>query len=157
MTQVYKIDESKIGAIKKRNLFRALRPLVLVWILVALVVYFTSANQSIEIFWPSIVFGLLILILPVYVGVNRMGKSYATLEITLDDSGIDMKADMLPYKKIRWENLSVQEKSNGTIALIDKSTSKFFRMWKGHGVIVIQPEMKDIDKLLNQIRNRVNY
>jgi hypothetical protein len=157
MMQVYKIDETKIDAIKKRNLFRAVRPLILGWILVALVLYFTSANQSIKIFWPSILFGLLILILPVYVGVNRMGKSYATLEITLDDSGVDMKADMIPYKKIRWENLLVQEKSNGTIVLIDKSVSKFFRMWKGHGVIVIQPEMSDIDKLLDQIRYRVNY
>ncbi len=157
MTQVYKIDEAKIGAIKRRNLTRVLRLLILVWISVSFALYFTYENLGIEIFWQSTVFGLLVLILPVYIGVNRMGKSYATLEITLDDSGIDMKADMLPYKKIRWENLSVQEKSNGTIVLIDKSVIKFFRMWKGHGVIVIQPEMRDIEKLLNQIRNRVNY
>jgi hypothetical protein len=157
MTQVYKIDESKIGAIKKRNLFRVLRPLILLWTLVAFVMYFASANQSIELFWTSIIFGSLVLILPVYVGVNRMGKSYATLEISLDDSGIDMKADMIPYKKIRWENLLMREKSNGTIVLIDKSVIKFFRMWKGHGVILIPPEMRDIEKLLNQVRSRVNY
>ncbi len=157
MTQVYKIDESKIGAIKKRNLMRVLRLLILVWISFSFALYFTYGKQGIEIFLQPIVFGLLVLVLPVYIGVNRLGKSYATLEISLDESSIDMKADIMHYKKIRWENLLLQEKSNGVIVLSDKSISKFFRMWKGHGVIVIQPEMKDIDKLLKQIRYRVNY
>jgi len=61
---------------------------------------------------------------------------------------------MMPYKFIAWENLKIEEKSNGTINLYDKSISAFMRKMYRKGWIIIQPETLNKNILLSELFKR---
>lgn len=74
------------------------------------------------------------------------------MQIILDDEGVETKADMMPFKAIKWDNLKIGEKRNGAVNLYDMSVSAFTRKFYGRGWIIIQPETLDKEKLLAELQ-----
>ncbi len=126
------------------------------WVIFEIPLYYGWGVYNQGTFWLSGVIALPVMLLPMYLANKKLAKSYATLIIGLDESGVEMEADIMAYKKILWKNLMIKEKSNGVIYLYDKSRNKILRWWTGSGVIIIQSEILDRDDLLMQLNSHVN-
>ena len=154
MLQTYKIDQAKINAIKKRVLIRYAKILLIAFLPALLVLYRPNGATPLKHFDPSLFFSVPLILLAGYYGVNKSMRSYRTLEITLNDTGVEMKAEMWPYKQIAWQNLKMEEKSNGGVNLYDTTIAAFTRKMYGRGWIQVQPEMLNLDSLIKELRTR---
>ncbi|NOW98881.1 hypothetical protein [Mucilaginibacter sp. SG564] len=149
--QIYTIDENQLDNLKRRFLFRGVRVIVLLTLFISVFQFLQAKKGETLIIIGVMIFCILILSISVFRATNKLVKSYKTLQIILNDNGIEAKAEMMPYKSIRWENLMVKIKSKGSINLYDKSISPFMRSMYGKGVIIIQPETLNKEMLVNEL------
>ncbi|MEZ2339019.1 hypothetical protein AB6735_25460 [Mucilaginibacter sp. RCC_168] len=149
--QIYIIDENQLDNLKRRLLFRGIRIILLLTLCAGVLQFLQAKKGETLIIIGVMFFCTLILSISVFRATNKLLKSYRTLQIILNDSGVEAKVEMMPYKNIRWENLMVKVKSNGTINLYDKSISSFMRSMYGKGVIIIQPEILNREILVNEL------
>jgi hypothetical protein len=148
MQQTFTIDPSRINNIRKRVLWRNGKILGIVFLFVLIPQLLQHDAAASRYYLQSLLISIPLLGLVVYVSVNRLMKSYRSLEIILNDEGVELKAEMMPYKKIEWVNLEVEEKSNGMINLFDTSIPAFTRKMNGKGWIQIHPEINNREQLL---------
>ncbi|TFF40245.1 hypothetical protein [Mucilaginibacter psychrotolerans] len=151
-TQVFKVDESQINRIARRNFLRILKIAVPIMVLVVARQYFQYKNElniGIIIYMFIVPF---VVLMSMYIGGKKATKSMLTLEIIQTDSGVEKRAEMAPYRQIAWQDLIVREKPNGRLDLYDKNVSAFMRWWNGKGRIVLPPEMLNRDLLLSELQ-----
>lgn len=116
---------------------------------------YSRNNWGLLILSFSITSTLLILIM--MLGVKkRLRKTYESFKLVLNDEGVEVKAEMTPYRSIPWQYLEVKERRNGIIDMYDSRISNFSRRWSGKGWIRIQPEIEDRDLLLNELTKKGN-
>jgi len=158
MQQIYKIDETRVGNIKKRALLRSGKVLLIAYLLILpLFVLQNHGPVLVNIVLPFLFTGLIIFF-SISVAMKRIEKSYKSMQIILNDQGVETKADMMPFKAIEWKNLKIEEKSSGAINLYDMSVPTFSRKFYGRGWIIIQPETLEKDKLLAELQKHAgNY
>jgi hypothetical protein len=89
-------------------------------------------------------------------GYKKTKKMYESLQITLDDNGIELKAPMAAYKRIDWSEAAYIEKKNGDIRIYNTTVSATSRWWTGNGVIVAPREINDRDQLLLSLDTHMN-
>ena len=158
MQQVYRIDQTRINNIRNRALFRSAKVMLPTILFVFIIEYFQTAKRNIIESLIPFLFVVIILLLSIRAATKRIIKSYSTLEIVLNDTGVEFKAEMVSFKQILWGNLKIKEKANGIINLDDMTISAFNRNWYGRGRIVVQPEIMDREKLLDELwKRRTHY
>ena len=154
-TQVFKIDESQVGKIAKRNFLRAVKILLPIFAVVSVYQYFQYKSRHDELIGLYIGMSLffpLFMLLPIYLGAKKATKSIRTLELILNDNGVEKKAEMAPYRQIAWQNVALKEKPNGTLDIYDKNVSAFMRWWNGTGRIILPPEMLNRETLITELQ-----
>jgi hypothetical protein len=156
MQQVYKIDMSKISDIRRKAMIRTSKIFGITLLIIFIARYFSVDHDVfISDLWilPII---LAFLLFTMYRAVGRLVKIYETLEITLTDAGIERKAEIWPYKTIKWEDMQIKQNSGGTIDLYDKNISVLSRNINGKGWIKIEPELENVDLLIVQVRQKLS-
>ncbi|MDB5087780.1 MAG: hypothetical protein JWR09_1774 [Mucilaginibacter sp.] len=155
MQQVYKIDMSKISGIRRRAVIRTLKTFGITIAIMIIARYFSVDHDVfISDLW-TLPIVLAVLLFVMYRSVGRLVKIYETLEVTLTDAGIERRAETWAYKTIKWPDMQIKQKSNGIIDLYDKNVSALDRKMYGKGYIQIQPEIKNIDILTEQIQRNI--
>jgi len=149
--RIYTIDDNQLDSLKRRFLFRGLKIIALIILAIGITQFLQAKKGEALIIGIVMLFSAFIMCISVYRATNKLMRSYKTLQVILSDEGIETKAEMMPYKSIRWENLMVKVKSNNTINLYDKSISSFMRSMYGKGVIIIQPEILNREILVNEL------
>jgi hypothetical protein len=150
INQVYKIDNSQLDKLRNRLLLKNAKFMAGVFLLVIVLRYPQGMGTKISFITFTICI-IPIILLAIYISTNKLKKAYSTLEIVLTQDGVESKAEMMPYRRIIWPNLEIEEKSNGVIYLYDKTISKFMRKMYGKGCIIIQLEMLNKEDLLSQL------
>jgi hypothetical protein len=151
MNKIYKIDEFQLTKIANRAFFRVLRIYGIATLLMFALMY---PQRQFYFQYPaafSYIFGLLLMIVVGFISTRKLKATFRTLEIILSSTGVEVKAQMSPYKQILWSNLVVEEKNNGFIYLYDQTVSSTQRKWNGKGAIIIQPEIQNREALLNDL------
>lgn len=151
MYQVYKISEERLPAAARRTIAAAVKLMLVIYILflVYLVTYlhgsWKPALLSAAVCIPA--YGLALLL-----GYFLLIRNLRTLRVVLTDEGAEF---YMPRnsKKIKWENLSLIKKPNGTTELHDKSISAIIRRLTGDGSIPLIPEIEHYNELLAAISN----
>jgi len=149
--RIYKIDEEQLGKLKRRLLIRMFKYIGFVLLIITTCQVIQAKKGEALIIEGVLVFTSGVMITSALKAVKKIVNSYKTLQIILSDESVEVKAEMSPYKSIRWENLIVQTKSNGTINLYDNSISSFQRKMYGKGWIAIQPETLNKEALLAEL------
>ncbi|QJD97793.1 hypothetical protein HH214_18885 [Mucilaginibacter robiniae] len=151
MYQVYKIDTAKLPAAAFRTIKMAVKLMVIVYVLFT--VYITL---RLKFDWTYVFTGAAVCIpaygLALLLGYMLLKQRYRHYRIVLDDEGV---AFYMPPndKKIQWENLLITNKTDGTIALRDRSKSAIARWLTGEGNIEIIPELERFSELKQTIEN----
>ena len=148
MQHTFTIDQSRINNIRKRVLLRNGKILAVAFLLILIPPSLRHNTDVLTNYLQSFLISVPLFGLVVYLASNKLIKAYRTLEIILSDTGVELKAEMMPYKKIDWANLKIEEKSSGIINLYDTNIPAFTRKMYGKGVIQIQPEIMDREQLL---------
>jgi hypothetical protein len=156
MSQIYTIDETQIGNIKKRFFIRIGKIFALIFVFIFLPQIFIGNQTQLKYYGISFIFTTAMMFFLFNITFKRQIKSYKTLQIVLSEDGVEQKADMMPYKKINWNNLLIQEKRNGVIILNDTTYSTISRRWNGFGRIFIQPEIMNREQLLLDLQAHLN-
>ncbi|WP_413665919.1 hypothetical protein ACEN9X_15055 [Mucilaginibacter sp. Mucisp86] len=151
----YIIDESKLSGLVKRMLTGALKRIGIIALSVFVLQYLSYGRGEFGLLVFSFGITTSFLILMVMFSVKRrLIKTYKSFKLVLDNEGVEVKAEMIPYRSISWQYLEIKEQSNGIIDLYDNRISSFSRRWNGKGWIRIQPEIEDRDLLLSELAKR---
>jgi len=150
---IYKIDEDRFEELKRRMFFYGLKRLSMPFILPLILEYYVIRKQGFPII-PFVIIMLVFMVGIFYVGYNKTLKIAKTFVLQLDDDGIEAKAEMAPYKKIIWSNVAINQKTDGSIQIIDQTVSRFMRTMYGNGLITIPPEIEHRDKLLLKLSGK---
>ena len=155
MQQVFKIDMNKISAIKKRAGLRMLKILGITFAVMMVAGWFLLTREAfINNVWLLPVVAV-ILSFKLYRGLERLAYIYKTLEITLTDTGVERTADTWGYRIVKWPGIQIKYNLNGTVDVFDRNISSFSRMMYGRGSIQIQPEIENVDLLIEEIQRKM--
>lgn len=154
-TVTFAIDKTQLDTLLKRLQYSLFNRIAIIGVPVFVSQYFSYGSKDIKALILSfcITTPFLLLIIS-YSTRRRFRKTYESLKVVLNEEGVEVKAEGMPYKTINWANLVVKEQPNGVIDLFDNRISNFSRRWSGKGWIRIQPEIADRDNLLNELIKR---
>ncbi|MEO3407015.1 hypothetical protein AAFN85_24075 [Mucilaginibacter sp. CAU 1740] len=154
-TITFAIDETQLSSLLKRLQYSLFNRIAIIGVSVFVSQYFSYGSKDLKALVLSFCITTPFLLLIIgYSTRRRFKKTYETLKIVLNDDGVEVKAEGMPYKAIDWANLIVKEQQNGVIDLFDNRIFGFSRRWSGRGWIRIQPEIADRDNLLNELTKR---
>jgi hypothetical protein len=154
-TITFAIDETQLSSLLKRLQYSLFNRIAIIGVSVFVSQYFSYGSKDLKALILSFCITTPFLLLIIgYSTRRRFKKTYETLKIVLNNDGVEVKAEGMPYKAIGWANLIVKEQQNGVIDLFDDRISSFSRKWSGRGWIRIQPEIADRDNLLNELTKR---
>lgn len=149
------IDETKLDSLLKRLQYSAFNNIVIIGVAVFVSQYFSYGSKDVKALILSFCITTPFILLIISSSTKKtFRKTYESLTVVLNEEGVEVKAQGMRYKTIRWECLIVKEQQNGAIDLLDNRFSNFYRRLTGKGWIRIQPEIADRDGLLNELTKR---
>lgn len=153
MSKTFSIDSSQVNTVTNKALFRLLKMYAII-----LAIYIPGRlvidGKNTAMIIPSIAGFVVVMTLVWFLSYRRIKTITAGLEIVTDESCIEYKAPMTPYKRINWDDMAYVEKSNGVIKVVDKTVNGLTRWWTGKGVILIPLEINGRDELINELYKR---
>ena len=155
MTQTFTINQSLIGNLLNRLVMRMVKTYAVVMIVVLIPNVLGQHRKTLPIVVATC-FTVVFLAFPVIVGYKKARKTYSSLKIILDDTCIEYKSPMAPYKKIEWSEASFTEKESGDIKVYNNTVGSISLWWTGTGVILIPREINDKEQLLQLLYKYTN-
>ena len=149
--RIYRIDGNQLNKIRNRALIIGFKLLSFAIILTGVLLYFEWGENNLNFFMWCTLGAIFLLSLPLVIAAKGLKKIYSTLQILLNEDGIEAKAEGMTQKNIKWANMVIKEKLNGTFNLYDKNISFFNKIVYGKGWITIQPETLDIEILVQEL------
>src|SRR5713226_3717034 len=107
-THVYTIDENQMESLKRRLLIRNFMITGCILLFIDVAGYSWMSKSDLISYVFVIAFSALIILKATYSGTNKLIKSYKTFQLVLNKDGVEAKAEMMPYKKINWNNLLIE-------------------------------------------------
>ncbi|PWK67096.1 hypothetical protein LX99_04954 [Mucilaginibacter oryzae] len=154
-TTTFVIDESRLSGLVKRLQYNLFSRVAIIGITVLSSQYFSYGSRDLKAFALSFCITTpLVLLIIGYSSGRKFRRTYKTLKVVLNEEGVEVKAEGMPYKMINWADLIVKEHPNGTIDLFDNTVSNLSGRWSGKGWIRIQPEIADRANLLSELAKR---
>lgn len=157
MTSTFTINQNLIGNLLKRGAMRMIKIYAVVLVIVILPNALNpNPHQTIMSTAIAICAVIAMTAFSMMLGYKKTKRMYESLQITLDDNGIELKVPNGAYKRIGWSEAAYIEKDNGDIRIYNKTVSATSRWWSGNGVIGAPREINDRDQLLLSLNNHLN-
>jgi len=155
MPQTYTINKSLISNLLKRGAYRVAK-IYSVIVLIVLLPNLVNSETPIKSTIIAISIGVVMMGSSLALTYKKTRKSFSSLQIILDNSGIEYKSPMSPYKRIEWSEAAYIEKKTGDVRVYNKTVNSINRWWTGAGVILIPREINDRDQLLMSLDTHIN-
>ena len=114
MSKTFSIDSSQVNTVTNKALFRLLKMCAII-----LAIYIPGRllidGKNTAIIIPGIAGFVVVMALVWFLSYRRIKTITAGLEIVTDESCIEYKAPMTPYKRINWDDMAYVEKRNGVL------------------------------------------